>query len=457
MTLSDLTAPSPTQQLRDALVSPVILAGEAEYDTARLSWNLAIDQRPLAVARPETVEEVVDIVRAASALGLRVAPQATGHGAGALSGTDLTDTVLVHLGGLRGVTIDPEARTALILGGSQWNDVLDAAAPYGLTAPHGSAGDVGVVGYTLSGGMSFYARNEGLAVNHVQAVQIVTADGSLLRASADENQELFWAVRGGSGAFGIVVSIEMNLLTYPDVFAGMLLWDASHAAEVSRAWAAWTRTVRETATTTLRVMHFPPMPELPPFLSGRSLVVIDGAILEADAETAAMLAPLRALTPEMDTFARIPSAALIGVHMDPPDPTPAVTDHAVLTGLPDEAVDTFVEVAANPALFFTELRHLGGAAGRRPSNAGAVSSIGGDYVAHTVAVPPVPEAIAPATAAVRAGISAFEPWRADALALTFIDAGDVDRSAGFGTSHERLRDLKREYDPRGVFAASQPV
>jgi hypothetical protein len=355
------------------------------------------------------------------------------------------------------VAVDAVARTARVLGGSLWNDVLDAAAPHGLTALHGSAGDVSVVGYCLSGGLSFYAREHGLAVNAVRAVDIVTADGRLVHASADENTDLFWAVRGGSGAFGVVVSLELDLLPYADVFSGMLLWDASRAAEVARAWAAWTATAPESATTTLRVLHFPPLPELPSFLSGRSLVVIDGAILDTDAAASALLAPLRELAPEMDTFARIPAAALVAVHMDPPGPTPAVTAHALLGTLPADAVEAFLTAAFAPGLFVAELRHVGGAVARRPLGAGAVGSVEGEYLAHMIAMVPLPEAAPRASTAVRAGIAALAPWRIDALALTFLDGGMVDRAPGFGDALDRLHELKALYDPRDLFAAAQPV
>src|SRR5690606_18971881 len=145
---------------------------------------------------------------------------------------DLSDVVLVSLARLRGVTVNPDAQTARVLGGTQWNDVVVEAARFGLAAPHGSAGGVSVAGYSLSGGLSFYGRAYGLAVNRIRAVHLVTADGSLVTASAAENPDLFWAVRGGSGAFGVVVSLEIELLTFADVFAGMLLWDAARAAEV---------------------------------------------------------------------------------------------------------------------------------------------------------------------------------------------------------------------------------
>lgn len=453
-TIDTLTA---EERLRDLLGDRIVLPGDAAYDTARLAWNRAIDQRPFAVARPETAEDVVAVVRAAAATGLRVAPQATGHGAGALADSDLSRTVLVSLAALRGVTVDAEARTARVLGGSQWNDVLAQAVPHGLTALHGSAGDVGVVGYALSGGVSFFARAHGLAVNAVRAVQLVTADGRLVRASADENPELFWAVRGGSGAFGIVVSLEIDLLPYADLFAGMLLWDASRAPEVVHAWAAWTRTAPTSVSTSLRVMHFPPLPELPPFLSGRSIVVIDGVVLEEDDAAAEVVAPLRALAPEMDTFARIPASELVHLHMDPPEPSPAASAGAMLASFERETVDAWLAAATStPGLTFAEVRHVGGAASIRPEGAGAVGSLAGDYLLGGVAMIPVPEAAPGARAAVHGLIHAMDPWVAPSLALTFID-GDVSRELGFGDAAARLRELKAVYDPAGMLAAGHPV
>lgn len=446
-----------TDDLRRALGGMVVLADDFGYDAARTPWNLAIDQRPFAVARPESAEDVVAVVRAAVAAGLKVAPQSTGHGAGALTGADLSDTVIVSLAGLRGATVDPDARTATVLGGSQWYDVIEASAPHGLTAMHGSAGDVSVAGYGLAGGLSFYGRRHGLAVNTVRAVELVTADGSLVRASADENPDLFWGVRGASSNFGIVVSLEIDLLPYADVFAGMLLWDASRAEDVLEAWTTWTATVPESTTTTLRVLNLPPLPELPPLLSGRSVVVIDGAILETDAEASALLAPLRALEPEIDTFARMPAAALTAVHMDPPEPSPAVTRHAVLEGLPASARDAVLEALRLPGLFVAELRHLGGAFGRRAERSGAVGSLTGEYLIELIAMVPVPEVVPSAEAAVRAGVAMLEPWHADSLALTFVDAGDVDRAPGFGSALGRLRELRREYDPSGVLVPGHPV
>jgi len=435
----------------------VHLPGEPGYDVARRAWNLAADQRPAAVAIPTSVDEVVAVVRAAADVGLRVAPQSTGHGASALAEQDLADVVVVRLSSLTGVTVDGAARTASVVGGTLWCDVVAAAAPYGLTALHGSAPDVAVAGYVLSGGLSFYGRRHGVAANSVRAVDVVTADGTLVHADATEHADLFWGVRGGGGNLGVVVAIELDLLPYADVYAGMLLWDRERAPEVVRAWTAWTREAPESATTSLRVMSFPPLPELPPFLSGRDLVVIDGAVLEDDARATEVLAPLRALAPELDTFGRVPAAALLQVHMDPPAPTPAVSDHSVLGELPDEAVAAFLgQVGPGTAtgLMFAELRHLGGAFARRPEGGGAVSSVSGAYALFCVAVAPSPEAAVAGRAAAAGVVAAMAPWSQATLVPTFTENAVDTGSFYDGEDWVRLAQLRDRLDPAGAMVGN---
>ncbi len=453
------TTPAPSAHiLRD--LCETHFPGDPGYDAARTPWNVAIDQRPAAVALPRSVDEVVAVVRAAAQLGWRVAPQSTGHGAGPLADVTLDDVVLLRLSELTGVSVDPAARTARVVGGTQWHTVVGAAAPHGLTAMHGSAPDIGVAGYLLSGGLSFYGRTHGLAANSIRAVEVVTADGSLVRADAATEPDLFWAVRGGGGSFGVVVALEIDLLPYADVYGGMLLWDREHAPAVLRAWAEWTRTAPESATTSLRVMSFPPLPELPPFLSGRDLVVIDGAVLEDDDRAAEVLAPLRALAPEMDTFARIPAPALLDVHMDPPVPTPAVAGHSMLDEVPEEAVEALLaQVGPGTAsgLLFAEIRHLGGAIARPASDGGVLSHLPGDYALHSIAVAPVPEAVVAGRAACAAVDRALAPWSREGLAATFTDNRVDTRSLYAGQDWARLSELRATYDPRRRFLANHPV
>lgn len=462
---STITSPGSTptstaHALRGLCSGGVHLPGDTAYDTARAPWNLAVDLHPAAVAIPHSVEEVVAVVRAAAEAGLRVAPQSTGHGAGPLGGRDLSDVVLVKLHELTGVSVDPEAGTARVIGGTQWQDVIAMAAPLGFTALHGSAPDVAVAGYVLSGGLSFYGRTHGVAANSVRAVEIVTGRGELVRADADHHPELFWAVRGGGANLGVVVAIELALLPLADVYAGMLLWDREHAPAVVRAWADWTRTAPESATTSLRIMSFPPIPELPPFLSGRQLVVIDGAVLEDDARAAEVLAELRALTPEIDTFGRMPVTGLLDVHMDPPAPSPVVSDHTVLGEVTEQAIEALlaqVGPGVETPLLFAELRHLGGAFGRRAPHGGALSSVDGGYAVFAIALTPFPEAEEAGLAAATAVVRALAPWSLPSLVPTFTELAKDVSSAFDGEDWARLAHACDAYDPDRRFVANHTI
>lgn len=454
------TALDAATAVQEACPARVALPGDATYDLARAAWNLAVDQRPAAVATPQSVEEVACVVRAAAAAGLRVAPQSSGHAAGPLEGR-LDGTVLLRLHELTGVTVDAQRRTARVTGGTLWRDVVAAAAPYGLTALHGSSPDVAVAGYVLGGGLSFYAREHGLACSSVSAIELVDARGELVRASAEENAELFWALRGGGGNFGVVVAIELALLPIADTVAGMMLWPIERAPEVVHAWAAWTARVPESVTTALRVMSFPPLPELPPFLSGRRVVVVDGAVLEDDERAAQLLWPLRALEPEMDTFARIPAAGLLAVHMDPPGPTPAVSDSAVLDELPEAAVEALLDQVGpgrTSSLMFAELRHLGGALARPADRGGVLDQLPGEYVLFCVAVAPVLEAAAVGRADAAAVVRALAPWSSGHHVLNFAERADVDPASAYdGWALARLRAVKASVDPERVFQGNHEV
>jgi hypothetical protein len=280
-------------------------------------------------------------------------------------------------------------------------------------------------------------------------VELVTADGELVRADADHHRELLWAARGGANV-GIVVAWEIDLLPYADVYAGMLLWDRERAPDVVRAWATWTRRAPESVTTSMRVMSFPPMPELPPFLSGRDVVVIDGVVLDGDDRATELLAELRRLAPEVDTFGRVPASAVLEIHMDPPAPTPVATDHAMLAVLDDGAVEAFLAAVGpgtDSGLMIAEIRHLGGAFSRAVDDGGVCSRIDGDYALHTVAVVPVPELLAPARAAGAAVLDAMTPWTNGALVPSF-----TDNRQGAPLSNEDRAELTRirtDHDPQG--------
>src|SRR5918992_429760 len=275
-------------ELAAAVDGDIVTPADAEWDLARCPLNLTVDQRPVLVALPADAADVVAVVRFARANGLKVAPQGTGHNASAIA--SLEETILLSTQRMRGVEIDAEAQTARVEAGTLWLEVTEAATPHGLFPLSGSSPDVGVVGYTLGGGLSWLARKHGLAANHITAIEVVTPDGRLVRATADEHDDLFWALRGGGGNYGVVTALEFRLFPYGEVYAGMMIWPFERAGELLRAWRDWTRTAPEEVTTAMRIMHIPPLPEVPEFVRGRSIAVIDGAYAGGEEDGAAALA-----------------------------------------------------------------------------------------------------------------------------------------------------------------------
>ena len=234
----------------------------------------------------------------------------------------LAHTVLVKTERMRGVEIDPESRTARVEAGVLWAEVSEAAAEHGLAALAGSSPDVGVVGYSLGGGVSWLARRYGLAANSVTAVELVNAESELVRADADNESELFWALRGG-GSFGVVTALEFQLYPIAEVYAGVLFFPIERGTEVLRAWRRWIEDVPDEVTSVGRFLQFPPIPDIPEPLRGGSFVVVEATSLLGEAATDALLQPLRELGPAMDTFATIPVERLSSLHMDPEQPVPA--------------------------------------------------------------------------------------------------------------------------------------
>ena len=276
--------------------------------------------------------------------GLKVAAQTTGH----LSQTlpPLHDTLLLRLSLHDGeVDVDPYERVAKIKAGARWDDVVEAVTPYGLAVMHGSSPSVGVIGYLLGGGLSFYGRRHGLAVNHVRAFEVVTPDGLVRHVDAEHNRELFYALRGGGGGYAVVTGVELELLPYEEVTAGALFFAAAEAHRVLRAWRDWTTDAPDSITTTFRILNLPPLPEVPEPLRGVPTVCVDGVALER-AEATKLEQRLRAAaTPILGGFAPMPSSAIARLHGDPEEPAPFMGDAILLSKLDDWAIESFLRVA----------------------------------------------------------------------------------------------------------------
>ena len=321
---------------------------DVNWDLERAAFNILVDQQPAGIALPQSAGEVSDVVRSAAADGKRVAAQSTGHNAEPLG--SLANTVLLRTAGLGGVEIDADAGKARVGAGALWGDVIPRASEFGLAALHGSAPNVGIAGYTLGGGLSFYVRKHGLACNRVTAMDLVVAGGEQIRVDAKNEPDLFWAVRGGGGSFGVVTALEFDLLRLPEIFAGALLFPAEQAREVLRGWLDWTDGMPEEMTSVGRLMNFPPVPELPDPLRGKSFTVLEVIYCGDPADGPELVAPLRELgTVGIDTVQHQPPAGIAELHMDPPAPVPYTTESLLTHDLPASAIDSLVE-AIGPRL-----------------------------------------------------------------------------------------------------------
>jgi len=428
------------------------------WDAARQAWNVAVDQRPAAVALPVDADDVAGIVRYARDNGLRVAAQGTGHNAAALG--SLENTLLVRTSGLRGVEVYPERRVARVCAGDLWQDVVNPIAAHGLAALAGSSPDVGIVGYSLGGGIGWLARRYGMQTNSITAVELVTADGSFVRADRDHDPDLFWALRGGGGNFGIVTALEFALYPLTEVYGGAMAWDWSESERVLARWAEWAPTAPDEITTSARILQLPPFEEIPEPLRGRQLVMIDGAYSGDLADAERVLAPLRELGPEIDMFGPMPTPALVRLHGDPEHPVPAASGHAMLSELPADAVQAFA-AAAGPGsgspLLAAELRQLGGALGRVPDDHGALPKLDAAAALFAVGIAATPELGIAVAAHARALAETMEPWSTGGTYLNFAEEPTDTRTAFPSETYQRLQSIRRQVDPDAIFQANHPI
>ena len=449
---------SALQGLRRRVRGAVIEPGQPGWDAATLAFNLAFTQEPTAVAVPEDERDVAEIVRFASANGLQVAPQRTGHNAEPLGAMD--DVILLRTDKLRGVEIDVERRVARVRAGSKWEDVVPRASELGLAALHGSTPDVSVAGYSLGGGVGWYARKHGLSTNSVLAIELVTADGKLRRVDHENEPELFWALRGGGGNFGVVTALEVQLYAIPEVYAGVLFFPWERSSEVLHAWLDWTRTVPEEITSVGRILQFPPLEELPEHLRGGKFAVVEAVYIGTEADGAELLAPLRALGPAMDTFAMVPPVGIAELHMDPPEPVPYTGEGMMLGELDATAIDRFVRAAgpgSDSPLVSAEIRHLGGAIGRTGEGHGALAAMDSAYLTFALGMVFDDETYAANRQQLEMVRHALTPYDTGRQYLNFTEEETDPATFYRADAYRRLRAVKAAVDPDGVFRANHPI
>jgi hypothetical protein len=451
-----LTA-APIETMSAQMRGRVVTASDPDWDATRQVFNLATDLTPAAVALPRDQDDVIAAVDYARESGLRVAPQATGHNADAHG--SLEDTLLVDVRELQEVSVDARARRVRVGAGVKWERVSPKLSEHGLAGLHGSSPDVGVAGYSLGGGMGWLARKHGLQANSVTAIELVTADGRAARVDEEHEPDLFWALRGGNGNFGVVTAIEFAVYPVEELYAGVMFFPFERAAEVLHAWAELVPTLPDEMMSWASLLQFPDAPFVPEPVRGGSFTVVYGAFLGSETEGRTLLRPVRDLGPAMDTFAMVPPAALGDMAMDPPDPLPFRITAALLDDLPRAGVDELV-AAVGPGsgspLGMVELRQLGGALGRETPGAGARATLPGALSLVALGVPQ-DEASDKSVRTYLASLDrAVLPYRVGDYANFVMEPTDASRFFDADT-WARLRQVKALYDRTDLFKGNHHI
>lgn len=444
-------------ELSALLPGQVTVPGDSAWDEARLAWTRSVDQRPFAVVQVREAEDVAAAVRCAIRHGLSVAAQPVGHGAT----TAITDTILLRTRGMRHISVDVEGRTARVGAGVKWGELLAVTAEHGLTGLAGSSPDPSVVGFSVGGGLSWFGRAHGLAAHSILAVELVDATGELRRVTASSDADLFWAICGGGGDFGIVTSLEIALYPAPHVYGGRLMWPLEMAWPVLRAFREIAETAPDELTLWTHLLRFPPLPELPEFLRGGAFVSVEAAFLGPAEDAEALLAPLRSIPAmHLDTMGTVPLTELGGICAEPVDPMLTSEFSGLLSDLDDAAIQALLDAAGHRArspLMVVQLRHLGGALARGSESDGPSGAVSEPFQLFCLGVPMSPEMATGIEMSFTAMQVVLEEYLTGRTFFTFLGT-DADPSRAFTPAAlSRLQQIKTAVDPQGVVRSNRPV
>jgi FAD/FMN-containing dehydrogenase len=447
----------------DGFRGRLISSHHADYDVARAVWNGAIDCRPRVIARCLGTADVVAAVRFARDHDLEIAIRGGGHN---VAGTAVCDDgIVIDLSAMRAVRVDPAGRRAWVQGGALWGDVDHEAQAYGLATTGGIVSHTGVAGLTLGGGIGWLMRKHGLTVDNLLAVDVVTAAGERLRASEDVHADLFWALRGGGGNFGVVTSFEFRLHDVgPTVLAGPILWDASEAGEVLRFYRDFVGDAPDDLGTVVRFGPAPPLAIIPDDLHWRQVVMVGTCYAGSIGDGEQVLRPLRAFrTPLLDLVGPAPYAKF-----------QSALDSTVVHGwnyywksthlpeLRDELIEVLCEHAfsSSSPRSYAAMFHLKGAVSRVAAD---TTAFGNRQASHAITVDAVwrpDEGFGdPDTAWARGFFHALGRFR-EGVYVNFL-GGDEDpnrvREAYGDAVYDRLVGVKMTYDPDNVFHHNQNI
>ncbi|NEA31370.1 FAD-binding oxidoreductase [Streptomyces sp. SID13031] len=444
------------EKLRKLVDGRVVGADDPDWDAERSAWHLLVDQRPATIVHVTDADDIAATIRFAREHEYAVAAQPGGHGA-----TDaINGTILLRTGDLTSIDVDLAEGVVRVGAGVRWRDLNAALTGTGLSSLPGSNGDTTVVGYALGGGLSWFGRKYGQAANTVRAFELVNADGYQQRVTREADPELFWALRGGGGEFGIIVSAELELVLAPQIYGGRMVWPVEHARDVLRAFTEITANAPDELTLWAWLLNLPDLPFVPEPLRGKWVTAVDAVYLGNEEEAEKLLTPLRAIAEPLDDgLASVPLSAVGTIAQEPDDPTPGLLKSVLLNSFDEEALDALLEVTAPGSaspLFLFEIRHLSGAFARADEGHGAAGSFEEPYLLLFGGIVPVPE-LAGAVAAAIEGVKAkLAPWISGRTLLNFA-SGEPLADIFAPEVRDRLRAVKQRVDPQAVIRGNHPI
>jgi FAD/FMN-containing dehydrogenase len=451
------------QELAESLRGVVLREGDPGYDDARTGWNAIFhDATPDLVVRCAGAADVIAAVRFARSAGLDVAVKGGGHSIPGFSTID--GGMLIDLGPMTGVRVDPAARRVVVQGGCRWRDVDKETQEFGLAVTGGLVSDTGVAGYTLGGGIGHLMRKHGLAIDNLVGCDVVTADGRFVHASATEEPELFWGLRGGGGNFGIVTAFEFALHPVgPMVYGGPIFFSGDDAEAVLSAFADWTGAgLPDELTAFANVLVAPPAPFLPPEVHGKQLVALIACHCGDHGEAEALFKTIRDVaTPVADLAGPIPYAVLNSL-IDAlwPKGGRYYMRSGYLAGLTPEAIAAIISGHASSPVPACEIHmhDLGGAVARVPEDATAFGDRSAPYVINVLGGWQDPAADEENLRWMRDIGARLDEFCTGAVYSNFMGAEGDDRTkAAYGGKLPRLQALKRAWDPDNILRRNQNI
>lgn len=442
-------------RLQSKIKGRLIFPEDSDYGPAKATWDTATDHNPSVIVEAANAKDVIETIKFAGEEGQKVTVISTGHGPSRAA----DGGIMLKLSRMDAVRIDKDAKTAYVEAGAKWAKVLEEAAKFSLAPLMGSSSDVGAVGYTLGGGLGWLARKYGMSLDNVNYFDIVTSDAELRRAARDTCDDLFWAVSGAGGAFGVVTSMEIKLVPESFVYAGNLVYGQEEAGKLLEKYSEWTGSLPDEMSSALILANFPDFPIVPEPLRGKSVAMVRGCFAGNAEDGERIVNDLREWKkPVIDMWSKIPFGMADTISNDPKEPIPVTITNVTVDELSEKTKAalikmTFRDTGYSPILF-TEVYHMGGKIASSDRSESVFAVRDAKYVIKIMGLVPVEESRRSFTAAVAGLRDELKDELNKEAYPNFLEGLEKFRHPGRlypSETLEKLCKLKAKFDPENMF------